>query len=57
MKFKIPVPTLEEQNRFAKIVQQIDKQKNLLEKQIENYKRLKKALMQQLLTGKIKVKK
>ena len=54
MKFKIPVPTIEEQNRFAKIVKQIDKQKFLLEKQLENYKKLKKGLMQQLLTGKIK---
>lgn len=52
----IPIPDIELQNRFADIVQLIDKQKFLLEKQKQNYENLKKALMQQLLTGKVRVK-
>lgn len=51
----IPIPPMELQNQFANIVEQIDKQKFELEKIIENYKKLKKGLMQQLLTGKVKV--
>ena len=54
--FEYIQPPIELQNRFEGIVQLIDKQKFELEKIIENYKKLKKGLMQQLLTGKIKVK-
>lgn len=54
--FEVILPPIELQNKFAKIVQLIDKQKFELERIIENYKKLKKGLMQQLLTGKIKVK-
>lgn len=53
---KIPKAELNEQLKFSKLIQLIDKQKFELEKIIENYKNLKKGLMQQLLTGKIKVK-
>lgn len=49
------IPSLYEQNVFIKIVQLIDKQKFELEKQKQNYMDLKKGLMQQLLTGKLKV--
>ena len=52
----IIVPPVELQNKFANIVKQIDKQKVELEKLITNYKALKKGLMQQLLTGKVRVK-
>lgn len=55
-KIKIKNVILEKQNQFAKIIEIIEKQKIELEKIIENYKKLKKGLMQQLLTGKIKVK-
>ena len=55
-KYKIKLPNMEMQTKFVDTVNQIDEQKCLLEKQVENYRNLKKALMQQLLTGKIKVK-
>ncbi len=52
----IVVPPIRIQKQFAEIVEKVDKQKFLLETQKENYINLKKALMQQLLTGKVKVK-
>ena len=52
----VPKADLKEQLKFSKILQLIDKQKFELEKIIDNYKKLKKGLMQQLLTGKIRVK-
>ncbi len=55
-KIKIKNVNLEKQNQFAKIIEIAEKQKIELEKIIENYEKLKKGLMQQLLTGKIKVK-
>lgn len=55
LKYKIPVPTIEKQKKFEIISNQIDKQKIEMEKLIANYKTLKKGLMQQLLTGKVKV--
>lgn len=55
-KIKILLPSIELQNQFAQIVQLIDKQKLLLEKQKQNYEKLKKGLMQKLLTGKVRVK-
>ena len=54
-KLEIIAPSIEKQNYFAKIVHLIDKQKFELEKQKQNYIDLKKGLMQQLLTGKLKV--
>ena len=51
----IPIPPMELQNKFAEIVKQVDKQKISLEQQKQNYKNLKKGLMQKLLTGKVKV--
>lgn len=53
---KIPLPPIEKQSEFLKLNKLIDKQKFELEKIIENYKNLKKGLMQQLLVGKIRVK-
>ena len=55
LKIEINVPPIKLQNKFADIVQLIDKQKFELEKQKQNYIDLKKGLMQQLLTGKLKV--
>lgn len=52
-KIKIKNVNLEKQNQFAKIIEIAEKQKIELEKIIENYKKLKKGLMQQLLTEKI----
>ncbi len=53
-KMPIFIPPIDNQKIFVKLVQQIGKQKSLLEKQVENYKKLKKVLMQRLLTGKVK---
>lgn len=53
--FNYVVPPIEEQIKFSNIVRLIDKQKFELEKQKQNYIHLKKGLMQQLLTGKLKV--
>ena len=53
--FEYIQPPIELQNRFEQIVQLIDKQKFELKKQKQNYIDLKKGLMQQLLTGKLKV--
>ncbi len=52
---EVPIGTIELQNKFAEFVKQIDKQKLKIEKIIENYENLKKGLMQQLLTGKVKI--
>lgn len=54
-KFTYYFPPIELQNQFEEFVKLIDKQKIKLEKLIANYKTLKKGLMQQLLTGKVKV--
>lgn len=53
--FEYVIPPIELQNQFSEFVKLIDKQKIKLEKLIANYKTLKKGLMQQLLTGKVKV--
>ena len=52
---ELMIPPIEVQRKFNQIVQLIDKQKFELEKQKQNYIDLKKGLMQQLLTGKLKV--
>lgn len=55
-KIKILYADIELQNKFAEIVKHVDKQKFELEELIKNYKSLKKGLMQNLLTGKVRVK-
>lgn len=47
---KVPVPTLEEQKKIAKILSTVDKQIENIEKLIQKNQELKKGLMQQLLT-------
>ena len=54
-KVTVPICDLRIQNTFEKLYKLIDKQKFELEKQKQNYIDLKKGLMQQLLTGKLKV--
>jgi type I restriction enzyme S subunit len=51
-KFKVPVPPLPEQRKIAKILSTWDKAISTTERLIDNSKQQKKALMQQLLTGK-----
>lgn len=52
----IPYLNMEEQKSYAKFIRLINKQKILLEQQKKNYEKLKKGLMQKLLTGKVRVK-
>lgn len=57
MKEKIYIPTdISEQKAIADILSVADDEINLLNKKLEALKEQKKALMQQLLTGKIRVK-
>ena len=49
----VAIPPLELQNRFAKIVQLVDTQKQKIEEQRNNYMNLKKALMNLLLNKRI----
>ena len=51
-KMEIPLPPLPEQKKIARILSTWDKAIETVEKLIENSTRQKKALMQQLLTGK-----
>lgn len=52
---KLPVPRLIEQNRIAALVKSIDDQKKILKSKLSQTQSLKKSLMQDLLTGKIRV--
>lgn len=52
----IALPKLEEQQKIAEILSSVDDQIDIYEKEKEKYEELKKGLMQQLLTGKIRVK-
>lgn len=53
---KIPYPDLAKQKAIAEILSKADEEIELLNKKLEAFKQEKKALMQQLLTGKIRVK-
>jgi len=55
-KFKILIPLLEEQQKIALVLTNADQEIELLEQQLADLKQEKKALMQQLLTGKRRVK-
>ena len=51
----IKIPRLEEQNRIINILSKADKEIELIEQELEQYKQLKKALSQLLLTGIVRV--
>ena len=55
---KIPIllPTLNEQNAISKILTTIDEEINIQHKKLETLRTQKRGLMQQLLTGKTRVK-
>lgn len=53
--FQFDVPSIEEQRKISKILKTIDKSINLMQKEVELLKLQKQGLMQQLLTGKIRV--
>lgn len=56
LKFNFPLPPKEEQNSIAKILSDMDNEIDLLNTKLEKYRNLKTAMMQQLLTGKIRLK-
>lgn len=51
-----PLPPLPEQQQIASILSEIDNKIDLYQQQRQDFTQLKKALMEQLLTGKIRVK-
>ncbi|MBL4765986.1 MAG: restriction endonuclease subunit S [Colwellia sp.] len=53
--FTISLPLLVEQQKIAVVLTNADQEIELLEQQLSNFKQEKKALMQQLLTGKRRV--
>ena len=53
--FVLPLPNLEEQNSIVSILLSIDEQKQSLYKKLAQTQSLKKSLMQDLLTGKVRV--
>lgn len=54
--FKFKIPSLDEQKKISKTLNQIDRSINLQEKEIVYLKQQKQGLMQLLLTGKVRVK-
>jgi type I restriction enzyme S subunit len=52
----IPIPTIDEQERIVNTIGSIDKRANILLCKLVKLKSTKKALMQDLLTGKVRVK-
>ncbi len=52
---KIPIPPFEEQTRIATILSDMDAQIASLEQQLAKYKHIKQGMMQNLLTGKIRL--
>ncbi len=53
--FYVSIPDTEEQIRIALILSNMDKEINALETKLEKYKRIKAGMMQNLLTGKIRL--
>ncbi|WP_167509618.1 restriction endonuclease subunit S [Actinobacillus vicugnae] len=57
MKLEIPLPTLTEQQKIAEILTTADQEIAILTQKLDCLKQEKKALMQGLLSGKVRVKK
>lgn len=55
-KLKIYYPNLEAQQKIVDILSTVDKEIELLTKEVNHLKKQKKGLMQLLLTGKVRVK-
>lgn len=51
----IPYPSFEEQEKIGETLEKMDEELNALNVELENFRKQKKGLMQQLLTGKIRV--
>jgi len=56
LKIKVPLPPLEEQQKIAEILSTVDKKLELERKRKEKLERIKKGLMNDLLTGRRRVK-
>lgn len=56
LKLKIPVPNIKEQKIIAEVLDKVDEEILLYKEKIINLQLQKKGLMQQLLTGKVRVK-
>jgi len=54
-KIKVKIPFIREQRKIANVFRDVDKDIKRLEKQLDILKTQKKGLMQQLLTGKVRV--
>lgn len=55
LKLSFKIPKIEEQKRIATILSDMDKELKKLEDKLDKYKDIKQGLMQQLLTGKIRL--
>lgn len=55
MEWQIGLPPLPEQQKIASVLSACDREIELLREQLEQYKQQKKGLMQQLLTGRVRV--
>jgi len=53
---KVPLPNLEEQKAISRVIQLSEREEKLLKQSLEKLRSEKRALMQQLLTGKRRVK-
>ena len=53
--FEIPLPPLSEQNKIAEILSDMDDEILSLEKELGKYQDLKMGMMQQLLTGQVRL--
>ena len=56
LSFKTKLPSLPEQQKIAEVLSLADDEINLLKNELEELKQQKKALMQKLLTGEVRVK-
>ncbi|MEM2144993.1 MAG: restriction endonuclease subunit S [Candidatus Jordarchaeaceae archaeon] len=56
LKLKIPMPSLSEQKRIVEMLSAVDKELELCRKRREKFERIKKGLMNDLLTGRKRVK-
>lgn len=54
--FNIGIPSIQEQKKIADILSSVDEKLDVLSEKKTTYQELKKGLMQQLLTGKVRVK-
>lgn len=56
LEYNIRFPSIENQKKIINVLNKIEKKIEMLQKNIKEYQNLKKGLMQQLLTGKVRVK-